>query len=329
MSALRAGIWPSIWIAVPGVIALIVFGAYVVVWNQSAQAMRKAVAAWTEDVREQGGAASFGEFKATGFPFFLRGALTAVSIGGGGWAWTAPRLFIDASPFEPDRLIFSAPDPHEIRLASGGRWRVDAPDGRASLAKDESRGWLLDVQSGPGRIEAIGGASSVSASSFLLSAAPNPLDRSRVFFGVDARGIEAVQGERRISIDAAEIALAVGNLGGARSLRAWRDTGGKVEVQRLRLEAAGAHAEFSGQLILDPDGYPAGTLKAEIVNPAPIAEILGAAGVIAKGDVASATAALSLAALAGGGRIAAPLTLEERAAHVAGVRLGKLPQVLK
>jgi hypothetical protein len=318
-----------LWIFIPGAIAFLVFAGYAALWARGAGEMRKAVNAWAEGFRGDGGSASFGAFKPSGFPFFLRGALTDVTVARDGWSWSAPRLFIDASPLAPDRLVFSARDPHVLQLGAADRWLIDAKDARASIARDVERGWLLDVQSGPGRIDSLNGKGAVAAKSFLLSAAPSPNDRARVFFGIDARDVAATRDGRTVGIDSAEIAVSVDRLVGARSLRNWRDQGGKVEVQRVALASGRGHAEFSGRLVLDAEGYPSGELAAEIVNPAPIAEALGAAGVIRTKDAASAAAGLALLSAASGGSIKAPLVFENGATHVAGVRLGKLPHVLR
>jgi len=319
---------PSLWIFAPAGLALIVFAAYGLLWNAGAGEMRKAVASWADDVRDGGGAASFGRFRATGFPFLLRGVVSDVSVTGGGWTWSAPALYIDASPFGGNRAILSVRAPHILQIGAA-RFRIDAPDGRASIAPDATRGWLIDVQSGPGRIENIGAGGAVSAQSFLLSAAPNAVNDRRIFFGIDARGIAVEGGGRAVSVDSAELAFAIDGLLSARSLREWRDAGGRVDVQRARFATGGAHAEVSGRLVLDADGYPSGSLATEIANPAAIVETLSAAGLVSRDEAAKAAAGLTLAAIAGGGKIAAPLTLDNGAAKIAGVRLGGLPRTLR
>ncbi len=319
---------PNLWIFLPGALALAVFAAYAVLWTRGAAEMRKAVAAWADHMREDGGEVSFRRLRADGFPFLLRGVVEEVAISGDDWAWSAPSLYIDASPFSGDRIIISIRKPHVIEIARR-RWRIDAPDGRASIARDKDRGWLLDVQSGPARIEDLGGKGVVSARSFLLSAAPNTVSAQRIFFGVDARGVEVTGAGPPTRIDAAQLAFAIDGAPGAKSLRDWRDAGGRLDVQRASIESGGAYAAFAGRLVLDSEGYPAGALNAEIANPAPIVDALRALGLVSPDDAAKAAAALTLAAIAGGGKISAPLSFEQGTAKVAGVKLGALPKALR
>lgn len=316
------------WVFAPAALALVVFAAYVVLWNRGAAEMRKAVASWTEDIRSRGDEAGYKSLKAEGFPFLLRGVVDEVTLAGESWAWSAPRLFIDVSPFAGKRAILSVREPHFLTLG-GTKLRIDAPDGRASIAGDAGRGWLLDVESGPAKIERLDGRGSVSARSFLLSAAPNAANAQRIFFGVDARGIAAQAAGAPLDVEAVELAFAIEGPVGVRSLRDWRDGGGRLDIQRARLATGSAHATFAGRLVLDENGFPAGSLNAEIANPAPIVEALSAAGLVSGSGAAKTAAALTLAAIAGGGRINAPLRLEEGAAAVASVRLGALPRLLR
>lgn len=322
---------PNALIFAPAAIALALFAAYVFIWFKGAAEMKRVASAWAQEQRANGAVASFENFSVTGFPFFLRGVVTNVALGdGANWTWQAPRIFIDASPFSPDRLVFSARDPHSLDLRDKGRWRVTAPDGRASIERDAERQWLLDIEAGPSRIRRLDRPGAIAAERFLLSVAPNAVDAARVFFGIDVRGVVIENADSSVRIDSVEIALAISGLTrDAKSLRAWRDLGGAVEIQRAKLAADAAHAEVSGILTIDAEGYPAGQLNAEIVNPGPIAVLLNGVGLISRRDADAASAGLTLAAIAGGGKIAAPFRLKDKAASIAGVRLGEAPQIIK
>lgn len=136
---------PSPWIFLPGALALAVFAAYAVLWTRAPpRCARRLQPGRTICARMAGGFVQAPARRRLPIP--LRGVVEEVAISGDEWAWSAPSLYIDASPFSGDRIIISIRKPHVIEIARR-RWRIDAPDGRASIARDKDRGWLLDVQS--------------------------------------------------------------------------------------------------------------------------------------------------------------------------------------
>lgn len=321
---------PPLAIFAPGALALLIFAAYCGLWFYSASKMKAAVEAFAADHRAKSGVASYETLSVGGFPFFLRGKLTTVVLGDGkAYEWRAPVVFIDASPFSPRRLIFSAREAHELDLVKGGVWRIDAPDGRASVARDEAYGWRLDVEASDARISRLETATTLGAKRFRLAVAPDALETSRLHFGLDVDAVETRIGEKTLALEVVDAAFSVARAGAAKSLKDWRDQGGGVEVDFLRVEAAGADAALKGVLGIDGAGYPSGRLDAALVNPAPLADLLAAAGLIEDKDADLAKAGLGLAALAGGGKIDASLVLEGEEATVIGVRVAKLPQLIR
>jgi hypothetical protein len=317
-------------ILAPGIVAVAIFVGYVFIWLAGARQMRTAVADWAEDHRSSGGDAKIGGFAARGFPFFLRGALSDVEVSAGALRLQAPAAFIDAEPFKPTRFVLSAREPFVVDFGGEGAWRVEAPGARASVARDKARGWLLDVEAGPSRLVRIDTEGLIVADAFLLSAAPSNVDRTRIFFGASAAAISFAEPGREFAFDAADLAFAVsGATSSATSLKAWRDGGGAVEIQNAGVTSGAGRAQIAGTLAIDAAGYPAGRLDAAIGDPSAFAAALAAAGVIRVRDIDNARTALSLIAIASGGTIEAPLTLEDGEAKVAGVRIGKLKPVIR
>lgn len=314
----------------PAIIAIAIFVAYLFVWLAGARQMKSAVMDFAADQRSAGGAATIGGFKATGFPFFLRGALRNVELASGEWKISASKAFIDAQPFSPTRFIISSRDPFTVNFGGDGEWRIDAPDGRASIARDKERGWELDVEAGRSRLTRIDKDGLIEAQSFLLSASPSAVDQSRVFFGVNASKIVSTEPDRKLAFDVADLAFAVSGLDEkAKSLKAWRDAGGVIDIQRAAVADGDAKAEVAGSIAIDAAGYPSGRLDAKVGDPAPFVAALAAAGVIRAKDVDNARTALTLIAIANGGKISAPLELEDGEARVAGVRIGKLKPIIR
>lgn len=321
---------PPWYILAPAALAAILFIAWIVVWNRGASEMRRAIAAWADDQRTAGLEVEYRAVKTTGFPLFLRGVVAEARISDGrSFSWDAPAFFIDADPLAPGRLVLSAREPHVLDLGRAGRWRIDAPDGRASLARDATRNWTLDVEAGNGRLTRLDKAGSVSAGSFLLSVAPNAIEGDRIFFAILARDVAAgAEGNAAFVASDIEIAFAVSAAAAAfRGLEAWRAEGGTIEIQRAAIASGGARASLEGSLALDAAYHPAGRLDAEIANPALFVAMLKKARLLAPDAADSLGAALTLAAIAGGGKVAAPLDLENGTASIAGATITKLPRL--
>lgn len=313
----------------PAIVAAAIFLAYLFIWLAGARQMRVAVEDFAQEQGARGNAVSVGRFAASGFPFFLRGALKDFEIAAGAWRVAAPEAFIDADPLRPSRLVVSARKPFVVNFGGEGEWRIEAPDARLAVARDKERGWRLDVEAGAGRLIRIDREGAVAMNSFLLSAAPSAADAARIFVGVNAAGVTLSEPGRHAAFDAVDLAFAIsGATGEATSLRAWRDGGGAVDIQSAAAARGASRAEIRGEVAIDAQGYPAGRLDASIGDPAAFADALAAAGIIRSKDAGAARAALALIAIAGGGKVAAPIQLEDGEARLAGLRIAKLRPVI-
>lgn len=307
------------------------FLLYAVLWGQGAGQMRRSIERWADDQRAAGVEVRYDGLATRGFPFFLRGAVSNVTIGeDSDWRWRAPLLFIDTGLFAPDRLVFSARDGHEIDAAGLGRWRIAAPDGRASIESDKARLWIVDVESGAGRIARVDGAESLSAERFLMTIAPAADDHETIEMSLAVADLVARNATSSIDAPSVEAMIAVRRLS-AFDLgpQAWRMAGGAVELRRVVIEAEGSKLTLSGEITIDEEGRPAGVLNAEAVNPGALALALGEAGGLSKKDAEAMAATLTLAAITSGGKLKAPLVLKNGVASLAGVRLAELPPVVR
>lgn len=316
------------WLWGPLIAGAVLFAVYAALWMQGAAQMRRSIAAWADDQRAAGLEVDYDSIAASGFPFFLRGAVSNVSIGDApGWRWRAPKLYVDALPLAPNRLVFSARDGHEIDTADAGRWRIDAPDGRASIESDKRRQWIVDVESGPGRIENSNG-DSLNAERFLLTVAPSETDHGTLEASLaisnmraisSGSNIEAPTVEAMIALRSPQASASAADVSGAAS--------GDLELRRVYIEAGGGKLTLSGVLSIDESGRPQGALNVLATKPGAFARILGQVGAIGKDDAEALDAALSLAAIAGGGKLKAPLVLEHGYASIVGVKIFELPQI--
>lgn len=305
---------------------------YALVWRAGAAEMRRSISTWADDQRAEGVDVSWSTLKVEGFPFRLRGVLTAPAIAyeESRLSWRADALRIDASLFAPDALGFSSRGAQRLSLGGAGEWSLSAPDGAARIRSRPRGLWELDVRSGPSRLERLDGAGLVVTQSTRLSVAPDPDDPARIVLRLimDGLDIEAEDAAAQFEAVLADFALSRADLLVEAGADAWRAAGGAVDIERFALDSEGARLAARGTLGLDADGYPAGALAAEIADPGGLAVLLGRAGVLRGEDVEAARAGLTLAAIAGGGRIRGPLKLEQGEARIAGVRLAQLPKIV-
>ncbi|MBB5517912.1 DUF2125 domain-containing protein [Amphiplicatus metriothermophilus] len=304
----------------PLIAAGILLLSYFALWLQGAQAMRRSVEAWAEDQRAAGLEVSYENVRARGFPFYLRGAVAAPAIAdpATGARWRADALYIDALPFALDRLVFSASNPQMLDLGRSGVWTLEAQDARASIGEDETRGWIVNAQTGPAALARADGPGRFRLEAALMRVAPSldadgALETSLIVGGlageIDGKRFEAARIEAFLEIaDAGE-------------------AGPEIRIKGLSFETEGARASFSGALVLDRGGYPAGVLQAEIINPAGLARALAKLGALTPAESEQAAAALTLAALGGGGKIAGSAELRDGAAYIAGVKFADLPRI--
>lgn len=322
-SAFRRNRWLLLYL--PIAVAALLVAAYGFFWMRGAETMRGLVEDWAEDQRENGLVVSYNAISTAGFPFFLRAHVNAVEIADPGrWRWRAESLDIDALPYALDRLIFSPRGAQNFESPEIGAWRAAGDTIRASVAADSDRGWLfsLEVLNGAARSET--GAARISASQFLLDAAPNATDPATIEASLRADAVAFEDGSRAVSLS--RVGAALGFSQTAPGDGAGKPTGA-LRVRRLGIETGKTRISAAGVLHLDAEGYPAGAIDAEIENPAGLAELLGGAGVLEQAEADAVGTGLALAALPTGGKLAAPIVFRDGEASIARFKLADLPKV--
>ena len=302
----------------PFVIAALLVIAYYFVWREGAQTMRRAVDAWAEDQRAAGLIVSYDKVNASGFPFFLRGAAANAVIGDAAhWRWSAERLTIDTLPYALDRLVFSATNPQTLDLGEHGVWSLRSDNGRASIEDDNSRDWLVNVESGPGSVKRADGAVSLSAEKFLLSVAPEATDRQLIQASLIVEKFSAKLSGSAIDAPRIEAFVEIAETA----------AGPALNFRRIAIDAEGAQILLTGDIRLDDAGRPEGALEADIANPSGLAMLLQKLGALSPQEAEQASAALTLTAIAGGGKIRGPVALKNGEARIAGVKIADLPRL--
>lgn len=325
------------WLYLPFAVgALIVFGYYLL-WRTGAAEMEKAVAAWAEDQRAAGVEVAYSALRRDGFPFFLRLHVEDPSVATpDGLAWRGERLSMDALPYELNKVIFSPTGEQFVSAPDIGEWRVTAKDFRVSIASDKTREWVLSANVGDAIARREEDAAVASLASLIFDLAPDANDPTTLVLSLAGQeaaysAVESGSGaEARARLDKIQAVTFLTHshmLQGEAPTDLWRSAGGALVINGLIAEIDEAALAVSGEVRLDNNDYPAGMLRAELSNPAKLGGLLRQTGALSPQEADAAVAGLSLAVLAGGGKIAAPIELKEGKAQISGIKIADLPQI--
>lgn len=308
-------------------IMLIYYG----VWRYAGNEMQNAVSQWVEDQRAAGLVVEHGGVKKAGFPFFLRVHIDDPMIEAPDeWRWQTERLSIDALPYDLNRLIFSPQGNQKIVSAQMGTWYLKAEDFRASIANDDVRGWMFSVTIKNAQAAGDEGAAA-QLSSLVFDLAPSPDDVNTLTLTLAGDGLViADPGEQNnYLIDKVQTVMSLSNVaslsGG--NMQAWANAGGKLNIGGLNAVMNEASIAMAGALTLDHKSQLEGALRTEITKPVGLAPYLNAAGGLTKEEADAAAAGLALAAIAGGGKISAPIEFQNGEAFISGIKIADLEPV--
>ncbi len=319
------------WLYIPFIAAGIVFFAYYLLWRAGASEMEKAALAWIDDQRAAGMEVSHNGVTREGFPFFLRLHIDSPEIAApGAWRWRGERLFIDALPYDLNRVIFTPTGEQHLSAAGFGAWRMTADDFRASIANDKAREWLFSVTLANAKAIRPEDGAEAAIANLVFDLAPDAAAPETLVLTLVAGALRIDAPDAAFHLSDLQTVMGLTQthmLYGPGAAAQWRAAGGALIVTGLNAGVKGAKLSVSGLVRLDGAGYPTGRLDAEIANPAGLAQTLGEAGALSRQEAEAAAAGLTLMAIANGGKIAAPIELKDGAATIAGVKIADLPEV--
>ena len=310
------------WLYIPFAVAALVFAGYALLWRAGAAEMKKAIAVWAQDQRAIGVDVSYDSLKADGFPFFLRVHVEDPEIStADGLRWRTDRLTLDALPYDLTRLIFSVRCEQRVSLADNSDWRVNAEGFKFSIANDKSRDWIFSMNVENARATRETGQAAASLSHLVFDLSPSAADETTLVLSLAAADFEAKVSDKSARLDRVQTLLAVTQVQALGDAEMWRQAGGEIKINGLNAGRDEAKLSVNGSLSLDNAHHLKGALNTEVIAPAPFAEALSQLGVMSEQEAQSAAAALTLAAIAGGGKISAPLEFSNGAAHLSGVKI--------
>lgn len=318
------------WLYIPFVVAAVIVFAYFLLWRAGASQMQIAVTDWIDDQRAAGFVVDHGPIKADGFPFFLRVHIdNAGIVSPDGWRWRADSLSLDALPYDLNKLIFSLAGEQLINVEGYGDWRINADDLRASIANDDARGWVFAMNIGDATATRDDGAT-LTLGSLVFDLAPDAGDITTLTLTLAAAQVEAAIDAEAYTLNRLQTVTSLSKthlLSSDDNGAQWRAGGGELIIKGLFFDIEETQLSASGEISLDPDNHPAGTVTAEIENPAGLTRMLGKTGALTHNEAEAAAAGLTLMAFAGGGKIAAPIELTDGEAKIAGIKIADLPKV--
>jgi hypothetical protein len=306
-------------------------------WYVAAGRFADAVDGWIAARAAEGYRIEASRIRVSGFPLRLKTSIASpgATAPDGSWSWTGPDIALAAPAWAPLRIAFAFPGLHSLTLKGKRYEAVTArADGRLDLAADGRIDRLtLDIA------EASAGEADRTATTIrsLLLVASEPRGDGAgpmptvLAFDLAANDI-VLPPDRPAPLGSAidEIQLA-GRLEGpaptgtdAAALSAWRDAGGAVDLDHVRLTWGPLRLSGNATVALDASLRPLAAASTEVEGAPEAIAALADARLI---DPQSAQlAVLGMAALADGeGKVKLPLTAQDGALWIGPIRLADLP----
>lgn len=327
-----------------GLIAGALLGYYVL-WSHLVDQVAAQAQAWIEGQRRQGRVVEYTGWRLWGFPYRL--SLTVTNL-----TWRDPNSPLDwqlsATEFTAHLQFW---DMHHAIFELPGRqrlaWREGSAEKTITMASERFRASLvLDGANVPLRLAAVIDKPDFSGKSFQGWSADNLLLHARrggslppsTDLSLQAEAITlppALDGPLGRKIDRLKL---IGSLRGAAYgsgpdslLASWRDGGGVMDFQTVRLHWGGLRLDGDGSLTLDKQFRPLGAMGGQIRNADTGIDALVAAGKMKPNEAAAAKVALTLVTkrdAKGEAYLSVPLTAQEGKLFLGPVPLFSLAPIM-
>lgn len=315
--------------------------AYTGYWHHIAGTLRGSVAPWAEARRAEGYALRWDEMTVTGFPTGFRLRFDRASIARQTplpYEVRIPLLVAEAAPWDLEHWRLAAPKGGEIALPAEETTVAAASlDGALALGDPGGTTITLAAHRVAGGDAAAGLAvAEAEARLTLPAAAPASHRDTRLDLSLQLAGLTLPRAVPPFDGTIETLSLRA-SLKGAlpsgpprRSLAAWRDDGGTVELEEGRLRWGKLDASANGALALDGSLQPIGALTATIEGHDAIVDAAVAAGSLRAGDARLAKIVLGLMAQPGADgrrRITLPVSVQEGRLYLGPAEIAALPTI--
>lgn len=335
-------------------LAVVFAGGWIAAWQVAASKSEAIVGNWIEARRAAGETIEHGPMVFSGFPLSVDITLDAVHWSGGDGATqrfaAAPSLVLSARPWRSGTLTIQAPS--GARASVAGQWGALTGDGKhavveVDLGRTAAERVALSVREL--MVTLPGNVALASVERIDATIDPTPARDPNTGSGelsasltVDAalRGVlpagmidPPFDGKANGSFRAALLGR-VKMTDGVAGLTRWRDTGGLLRVERLRLDWLPLDVTAEGTLTLDRELRPEGEAVAEIWGLADAVDRLAAQERIEPGAAAVlklAAAAFAKPASDGTGRrvVRAPVRIQDGRLSVGSAVLARIGSIAR
>lgn len=344
--------------AVAGAAVTALAVAYVALWFVVADGLRDAVAAWTAARRGEGYTVEYTDLGLGGFPARIEATFESPSFAAAGdrpaWAWRGAIAVVRLRPWDPQTVDIDLSGPHRLNWVWAGRPVAFAGTaGRLAATVDLIDGRMREMTLRSADIDLTGSAGRLAAATIEIAlrrqSATGAVDRRD---GARTRSASLGLAARDLHLpDAADLPLgpAIAGLTAeldlfgtprgdspADALARWRDDGGTIEVNKLRIDYGPLALAGEGTLALDREMQPIGAFTTKTKGFFETVDALRGRGLIR--DRAAIMAKLILGVMAkrdpngstGGDAqfLTLPLTIQDRIVSVGPVPLATLPPIV-
>jgi hypothetical protein len=324
---------------------LVIAGAYTGYWFIVAGQIEDRAAAWAQSARSDKVDVSWRRLRVAGFPGTFRVELETATLRYNALTpspeFHIPVVFATARPWDFADWRLAARDGFGAEIAGSAerapaKLLVKRADGVVSFAREG--GWKLWLAAQNATLEGISRILVNSADAWII-ALPKPLRQQtepQLALAIEARqmalpvAIEPLGGTIDELDFGATVKGAIPNGRMPQALAAWRDAGGKIELESLRLKWGGLDATASGTISFDAELQPTGALSGGVQGYDEILTALVKHGQMRAADAGLARIALALLAKAGPDgkpEIRTAFTIQNGQMFLGPAKLGKAPRL--
>jgi hypothetical protein len=328
------------------VVLLVSCGAYTAYWRIVAGRIEDGASAWQQSMRARKVDASWQKLRVAGFPLHFRVEIADAKLSDQALTPApevrVPALNANARPWDFADWHLAASRGLAADLAAAGarppvKIAAQTAQGTASLGPNGATSLWLDFQ-GVG-VEAGGRVPIKAADAWITLPAAPPRTHAEPSLGLalDLRQVHLSAPPPTLSDTVDDLAFGVTVKGAVpdgplvQAIAAWRDAGGTIELDNLRLDWGGLGANATGTIALDQNLQPIGAFSGGIEGFGTIVSALVEAGHLDTEQAALAQIALSALARPGPDgkpQIATSFTLQNGKMYLGPVKLGEAPRIV-
>jgi len=321
--------------------AALVFGLWSFGWYVASAWVKNQVTDWVTTQKAHGAIAAFATMETSGFPSRITLTLTEPHyqgpLFGKALRWQGETLRVTARPWTPWRLAFNAPGKH--KLGFGDQDFAGAADVLRGAAVLGAR-WPeeLDLQVQGLRMK---GSGPLEIGDMQLALRHDPsatASASGLQMHVQANNVVVPGGLPQPMSDRVQVLDFDARLTGEvlpgdfrERLPAWRDSGGALDVERLKFRSGSIGLAAAGTAALDKSLQPQGAFTAKIEGLFQVLEILRAKGVMSGSEAVVATMGLSALSTrpkdGGAPSINMSVTVQDNELSLGPLKIMKMPKI--